>query len=55
MPLSEIKTSTSYHVILFTIHRAIDVVEVLVSQGATWDRQSQKDSHAKLIEPFPRL
>lgn len=25
----------SYHVILFTVHRAIDIVEVLVSQGAS--------------------
>lgn len=25
----------SYHIILFTVHRAVDIVEVLVSQGAS--------------------
>lgn len=35
-------TTSPYHVILFTVHRAVDVVEVLVPQGASCTQKQRK-------------
>lgn len=36
---------SAYHVILFTVHRAIDIVEVLVSQGASYRERNVKSAY----------
>lgn len=39
---------SSYHVILFTVHRAIDIVEVLVSQGASYREGNVKSAYLEM-------